>query len=66
MRSEIRSPLDFGEQGKERRHDLGLDVLLALDSDLFLDGDEGNAFPGQCVEHGDDLAERSTEAGEPR
>ena len=27
--------LDFGEQGEERRHDLGLDVLLALDADLF-------------------------------
>ena len=45
-------------------HDLGLDVLLALDADLFLDSDEGDAFLGQRVEHGDDLAEGAPEPGE--
>ena len=56
--------LDFCEQREERRHDLGLNILLALNADLLLDGDEGDAFPGQCVEYGDDLAERSAKAGE--
>ena len=54
---------DLGEQGKERGHDLAPYVLLALDVDLFLDGNEGDAFPGQRIKHGDDLTQRAAEPG---
>ena len=60
----VQVEFDFGKQREERRHDLGLDVLLGLDMDLFLDGDESDAFPGQRVKHGDDLAEQTAEPGE--
>ena len=46
--SRVRS--EISGQDKERRHDPRLDVLLALDADLFFDG---NAFPGEWSRHGD-------------
>ena len=44
--------------------DLGLDVALALDADVLLQGHEGDARLGEGVEHGDDLTQRPAEPGE--
>ena len=51
-------PLDLGEQREERGHDLGLDVARALDADVLLERDEGDAGLGEGVEDGDDLTQR--------
>ena len=56
--------LDLGEQREERGHDLGLDVVLALDADVLLDRHEGDARLGKRIKDGDDLAQRSAEPGE--
>ena len=47
--------LDLGEQREEGGHDFGLDVALALDADVLLHRHEGDAWPGEGVEDGDDL-----------
>ena len=64
VRSEIRSPLDLGEQREQRGHDLGLDVALALDADVLLQRYEGDAGLGERVEDGDDLTQRPAEPRE--
>ena len=56
--------LDLGEQRGERGHDLGLNVALALDADVLLQGHEGDSRLGEGVEDGDDLPQRSAEPGE--
>ena len=55
--------LDLGEQREERGHDLRLDVALALDADVLLQGHEGDARLGEGVEHGDDLTQRPAGPG---
>ena len=55
---------DLGEQREQRGHDLGLDVALALDADVLLQGHEGDARLGEGVEDGDDLTQRPAEPGE--
>ena len=54
---------DFCEQREQGGHDLGLEVLTALEADVLLDGDEGHRGFGDRIEEGDDLAERAPEAG---
>ena len=56
--------LDLGEQREQGDHDLGLDVALALDADVLLQGHEGDARLGEGVEDGDDLTQRPAEPGE--
>ena len=43
-------------------HDLGLEVLTALEADVLLDRDDGHRGFGDRIEEGDDLAERAPEA----
>ena len=64
VRSENQVALDLGEQREQGGHDLGLDVALALDADVLLQGHEGDARLGEGVEHGDDLTQRPAEPGE--
>ena len=56
--------LDLGEQREQRRHDLRLDVLLALDPDVLLQRHEGDAAFGQRVKDGHDLPQRPAEPRE--
>ena len=58
------SGVDLGEQREQSGHDLDLDVALALDADVPLQGHEGDARLGEGVEHGDDLTQRPAEPGE--
>ena len=55
--------LDFSEQGEQGGHDLGLEILKALETDVLLDGDEGDRCLGDRVEEADDFAEGPAEAG---
>ena len=41
---------DFGEQGKQGGHDLGLEILTVLEADFLLDGDEGDRCLGDCAD----------------
>ena len=56
--------LDFGEQRKQSGHDLGLDVLLALETNALLDRNDRDARLYEAVKDGDDLAQRTPEPGE--
>ena len=56
--------LELGEQGEQRGHDLRLDVLFALDTDVLLDRDEGDGLLREGIEDGDDLTQRSAEPGQ--
>ena len=53
--------LDLGKQREERGHDVGVDVVLALDADV--DRHEGDARVGERIKDGDDLAQQSAEPG---
>ena len=60
---------DTGDLGDEGYGDAELEevtdlVLLALDADVLLEGHQGDARLAECIEDGDDLAQRSTEPGE--
>ena len=64
MRSEIRSRSTSANSAKERRHDLRLDVALALDSDVLLQRHEGDPGLGESVEDRHDLTQRPAEPRE--
>ena len=61
MHSEIRSRSTSANSA----NDLRLEVMLALDPDVLLEGHEGDAAPGQGVENGHDLPQRPAEPREP-
>ena len=55
-----------GEQGEQRGHDLGLEVLTALEADVLLNGDEGHRCLGDRIEEGDDPRRASARGGTAR
>ena len=57
VRSTIRSPFDLRKQPEEHDHRLGLEILLALESNGLLDRHEVHALVDQAVNDVQDLAE---------
>jgi hypothetical protein len=59
-RSEIKS-LDLGEQAEQGNHNLGLQVLLSIEVDAFLDGSEADFTLHQFIDDVNHLSQATPE-----
>ncbi len=64
VRSRDQIPLDLGEEPEQGDHHLGLHVLLSLEADRFLDGDEADLALHQLIDEPDHLPQAPAEAGQ--
>jgi hypothetical protein len=57
----LRAILDLGEQAEQGNHNLGLQVLLSLEVDAFLDGSEADFTLHQFIDDVNHLSQAAPE-----